>query len=356
MKKCISVILSLTAALLLLSGCQEERMPYSPDKQTELNAKMLSSSYSTSAIVWHGWSLQGFNKEVAETEQYFFYIENDRIMRLDKRTKEEQIIVPLSSNSSYSPCIDINDSRLYYINYITDYPVLCSVDFDGNDKKEVASMEEGSWFYKLADKDRAGANVFFMTLKSFRFYKNKLYIMGEANTAYYCDPEKKNVVMICGAGISGCFINNNIYCSYRGGYEIDRYDLTSTGNYLTVRKKLTPNYEDGPYLRLVTVNNELYFYYLETGLYKYNEDGFDELIVSNPETTTTNYDKAFGEKDLYYEHDKKVYRYDDSTKQSVELETPKGFRESVGIKDDNFYYIDKNSVYQFVPVSDLTEK
>ncbi len=82
-----------------------------------------------------------------------------------------------------------------------------------------------------------------MTLKSFRFYKNKLYIMGEANTAYYCDPEKKNVVMICGAGISGCFINNNIYCSYRGGYEIDRYNLTSTGNYLTVRKKLTPNYE-----------------------------------------------------------------------------------------------------------------
>ena len=345
MKKCISVILSLTAALLLLSGCQEERMPYSPDKQTELNAKMLQSYYNNDFYGWY--------KKIVESERYIFYIEDRKIMRFDKQTKEEKMIVQLMSNTS---CIDINDSRLYYITYKTDYPVLCSVDFDGNDKKEVASMEEGSWFYKLADKDRAGANVFFMTLKSFRFYKNKLYIMGEANTAYYCDPEKKNVVMICGAGISGCFINNNIYCSYRGGYEINRYDLTSTSDYLTVRKKLTPNYEDGPYLRLVTVNNELYFYYLETGLYKYNEDGFDELIVSNPETTTTNYDKAFGEKDLYYEHDKKVYRYDDSTKQSVELETPKGFRESVGIKDDNFYYIDKNSVYQFVPVSDLTEK
>ena len=180
--------------------------------------------------------------------------------------------------------------------------------------------------------------------------------MGTAFSIYCCDPEKRTVDYISGDSRGCCFLDDYLYCSYRDGYEINRYDLTSTSDYLTVRKKLTPNYEDGPYLRLVTVNNELYFYYLETGLYKYNEDGFDELIVSNPETTTTNYDKAFGEKDLYYEHDKKVYRYDDSTKQSVELETPKGFRESVGIKDDNFYYVDKNSVYQFVPVSDLTEK
>ena len=345
MKKCISVILSLAAALLLLSGCQEERMPYSPDKQTELNAKMLQSYYNNDFYGWY--------KYIVESERYIFYIEDRKIMRFDKQTKEEKMIVQLMSNTS---CIDINDSRLYYITYIMDYPVLCSVDFDGNDKKEVASMEEGSWFYKLADKDRADLQYFTMTIKSFRFYKNKLYIMGEIYTVYYCDPEKQTVIQISGNSRGCCFLGDYLYCSYRETDRIDRYDLTSTGNYLTVRKKLMPNYKRGPYLRLVTVNNELYFYYLETGLYKYNEDGFDELIVSNSETTTTNYDKAFGEKDLYYEHDKKVYRYDDSTKQSVELETPKGFRESVGIKDDNFYYVDKNSVYQFVPVSDLTEK
>ena len=349
MKKCISVILSLAAALLLLSGCQEERMPYSPDKQTELNAKMLQSYYNND---FYGW-----DKKIVESERYIFYIENDRIMRLDKRTKEEQIIVPLSSNSSYSPCIDINDSRLYYITYITDYPVLCSVDFDGNDKKEVVSMEEGSWLYNLGQNDMDGGEFYNIGIKSFRFYRNKLYIMGYVNTIYYCDPEIQIANYILCVSRDCCFLDDYLYCSCHEADKIDRIEIAVEGecNYITVRKKLSTS-NRGPYIKLVPVNNELYFYYSETGLYKYNEDGFDELIVSNPETTTTNYDKAFGEKDLYYEHDKKVYRYDDSTKQSVELETPKGFRESVGIKDDNFYYIDKNSVYQFVPVSDLTEK
>ena len=346
MKKCISVILSLTAAILLLSGCQEERMPYSSDKQTELNAKMLQSYYNNDFYGWY--------KYIVESERYIFYIEDRKIMRFDKQTKEEKMIVQLMSNTS---CIDINDSRLYYITYKTDYPVLCSVDFDGNDKKEVVSMEEGSWLYNLGQNDMDGGEFYNIGIKSFRFYRSKLYIMGYVNTIYYCDPEIQIANYILCVSRDCCFLDDYLYCSYHEADKIDRIEIAVEGecNYITVRKKLSTS-NRGPYIKLVPVNNELYFYYSETGLYKYNEDGFDELIVSNSETTTTNYDKAFGEKDLYYEHDKKVYRYDDPTKQSVELETPKGFRESVGIKDDNFYYIDKNSVYQFVPVSDLTEK
>jgi hypothetical protein len=305
------------------------------------------SSTDTRVSFWNGKRIQAspfwWNSPLVENEQYYFYVSGREIRRIDKRTDSEVVLKRMSQASGQNELsLSLADSVLYVI---CD-SALYSIDFSGDSFREIISRKD---FTSMLDFPE---NADFWGVKEI---DGKLYILSSGLEVSRYDSSTRTVENIASDARAEGFLRDAFYYIQRGANSLYRVNLTTRqkevvrGQGIKTEVLGTRSEVEGRYSDLTVFQSELYYLFNSTQIFRYNDDGADEMVLELP----ANYFVSgfvSGDDGLYFtclegEDDfQKEYlgKYDIKTKAFSKMLLPDDFITAGSVVDNCFFYSARN--------------
>ena len=221
--------------------------------------------------------------------KYYFYIQDNNIIRLNKKTHEQIKIAEVEKKRNYELLLYLNGNQLYYINQYTSN--IYSMDFAGKKKKQILSREVLEK-YKGAMENPA--------ILGMHIHKGEVYVLLSAYEMVHYNAKQDKLEYIAFDVRDGCFYKDSFYYIQRVPSPIYSIELNNNKENSVKKSK---SYRD-----LFVFDNQLY-YDVDGKLYKYYKDKKDSLFLD-----------LSGDKDfIEYVPSKDVFSYTYSEKDDLYL-------------------------------------
>lgn len=191
--------------------------------------------------------------------KYYFYIQDNNIIRLDKKTHEQIKIAEVEKKRNYELLLYLDGNRLYYINQYTSD--IYSMDFAGKKKKQILSSEV------LEKYNGAMENP---AILGMHIHKGEVYVLLSAYEMVHYNAKQDKLEQIAFDVRDGCFFKDSFYYIKRLPSSLYRIELNDNKENLVKKSK---SYRD-----LFVFDNQFY-YAVDGKIYKYDKDKNDSLFL-----------------------------------------------------------------------------
>lgn len=267
-------------------------------------------------------------------EKYIFYTTKNKIIRLDRDTKELKTLLNFDREADLYMYVD-----KMYLYYIENETTVYKMDFDGCNREKVVSKDM---------LEQAGYKI--PNIWEIKIYKGELYIHTKIyNYLIRYKPENGKTELIATGVYSGDFCDNSFYYVDEAKRHMYRVDL-DTKKEKIIRKDADKGVEGFIYSDILCVKEKLYYVRRDKRqIYCYSKDGKDKVVGEGMKYCSL----IAGIDDILYYSCYKEETYDanlpiylgsyDGRENSILLLLPDDFYEAAIIVGNTLYYATSNS-------------
>lgn len=297
---------------------------------------------------------------IVQNDSYvFFPKDGNRIIRINKATKEEMTILEfnLLENKRKGARICLSDMKLY-VEYEGN---IYSTDFDGkNTEKIISSIRLKKLVAKMINEKAEKCPE----IRAIQYYKGDLYFYAGL-CIYKLDIETKTIIELADYAYNACFCDNDLYYIGPGATVIYKVDLSTLKQILVKgRVKCVDDELDGTMVYYETVmetNGGIYYVRKPQGknsaLYRLCESGKDEKVLDFKAKGERIYGVNSGLSKVVYQYNAldengewKDYLkvYDINTSVTHEVERPVDYGTCIFVTGDMVFYHKNTSDDQYL--------
>ena len=289
---------------------------------------------------------------VVQNDRYIFYPDSgNRIMRIDKQTREKKCILELeeTAEKGAGALICTAEDGLM-VEYECD---IFRCDFDGDKKEKIIGN---------VDVKKKISSVFHESVKNessimsdIQFYNGNLYLFSERDCIWKLDPDHKRFTMIAEDAQAACFNKNNLYYVGSSCRYIYRLDLGTGKKDIIKGKPGTGSDSQVFYTEVLEVDNQIYYVRNQEGkkssLHLYCQGGKDEKLLTFQGSRWADHvdsTRVFFENREFVSQKTYLQVYDVKSRRAVTMEMPYAYQTAAFIAGDVLFYSNRDSKNRYL--------